>query len=57
MLRFTLSFVFLLSFTLGCQPVTQDTRADTRAAISGRIVLVDENGLNDLSDSQMQATS
>jgi hypothetical protein len=29
--------------------VTQDTRADTRAAISGRIVLVDENGLNDLS--------
>jgi len=49
MLRFTLSSLFLLSFMLGCQPVTQDTRADTRAAISGRIVLVDENGLNDLS--------
>ncbi|MBL91853.1 MAG: hypothetical protein CMH56_08610, partial [Myxococcales bacterium] len=34
---------------LACQPVAQDTRADTRAAISGRVVLVDENGLNDLS--------
>lgn len=49
MLRFTLTSLFLLSLTLGCQPVTQDTRADTRAAISGRVVLVDENGLNDLS--------
>ena len=36
-------------FFLGCQPVTTDTRADVRAAISGRIVLVDENGLNDVS--------
>ena len=36
-------------FSLACQPVTTDTRADVRAAISGRIVLVDENGLNDIS--------
>ena len=43
------SLLFLNLFLMACQPVTPDTRADVRAAISGRIVLVDENGLNDVS--------
>ena len=37
-------FVFV-----GCQPTTQDTRADTRAAVSGRVVLADTPGLSDMS--------
>ncbi|MBL90877.1 MAG: hypothetical protein CMH56_03585 [Myxococcales bacterium] len=49
MLAKYLKILFLLVFLFGCQPVTQGTRADVRAAISGRVVLVDENGLNDLS--------
>ena len=49
MFKKTFSSLFLLTFMLACQPIAQDTRADTRAAISGRVILVDENGLNDLS--------
>ena len=42
------SLIGLLLVT-GCQPVTQDTRADTRASISGRVVLTDIPGLSDMS--------
>ena len=44
-----LNGVVLTFMLMACQPVTNDTRADVRAAISGRVVLVDENGLNDVS--------
>ncbi|MBL91236.1 MAG: hypothetical protein CMH56_05405 [Myxococcales bacterium] len=49
-MRHLILLIFCISGVLGgCQPVTNDTRADVRAAISGRVVLVDENGLNDVS--------
>ena len=40
---------FGVLLTVGCQPVTTDTRADTRAGISGRVVLSNVPGLSDMS--------
>ena len=43
-----LSLLGLFVF-VACQPVSTDTRADPRAAISGRVLLDTEAGLNDMS--------